>query len=741
VTEFRRGGKDYLWVKVFDGTQSTPDPGMVADFGGHPDRPWTGDMVGRGLVWARVTARYNRELFTGGVAFDMRFEMAGHPLYDPREDGSAGGSGPQRWNDPATWAPSENPVVAAYNILRGLRYQGETVWGPGFEAWRLPLGSWFAAMNACDAAVAVEGGGTEPAYRFGAEIDLSSEPREVLDELMKCCAGDIAEVAGQFLVRVGQPAPPVRAFTDRDVVVTEPSELDPFPGVEETFNGVTATYPDPAAGWEMVEAPPRFDEEARARDGGRRQAASLQYPYVGHARQVQRLMLALLRDQRRFRTHVLTLPPECADVAPLDTVSWTSARNGYTAKWFEVRKRALQPNGNVTLVLREVDPADYDWSSDDELPVAAEWLGSTPPAPPAMIGWAVAPEAIFDGAGNARRPAIRIFWATEDVDGMRGVLWQVRLGPPATGQPVVTSGQTEDFEAGSLLIASPALLPATTYEVRGWYLAADNRQTQPSEWLAVTTPNIRLGPPDIAPGSITADLLDPSTTEGMIEGRRFLLRTAEIFGGRRIVTGFGFGLEDAIQEGGAPVSLFEILADTFRVVAPPGVPGRPAKAVFQVGQVDGKAEVVVAGTLYADQVIATRVLAENAVTDTFIAEASILTIATSGGIVRVNAPISAERKTADSQPQAVAGARIEVRSGTSGAWTTVAEDVGTAQAIYDSAFEVNRHFTARARVEGATFDASGWGIWQVRRMRASNAGSTPSYAADTGLIVTQEFKR
>ena len=86
-------------------------------------------------------------------------------------------------------------------------------------------------MNECDRDVP-GADGDEPQYRSGIEIALEdeTEPADVIEELLAACQGQIAEAAGAWVIRAGPPAAAVFAFTDDDVIVTSPEELDPFPG-------------------------------------------------------------------------------------------------------------------------------------------------------------------------------------------------------------------------------------------------------------------------------------------------------------------------------------------------------------------------------------------------------------------------------------------------------------------------------------------------------------------------------
>jgi hypothetical protein len=47
-------------------------------------------------------------------------------------------------------------------------------------------------------------------------------------------------------------------------------------------------------------------------------------------------MLAWLKDNRRWRRHTIILGHYAAGIEPLDVVAWTSERNGYITKHFDV---------------------------------------------------------------------------------------------------------------------------------------------------------------------------------------------------------------------------------------------------------------------------------------------------------------------------------------------------------------------------------------------------------------------
>lgn len=501
VKGFRQNGTDYMWVHFLDGSQTTANPYLLDKFGFNGDRPWTADMIGYGSSIVILTTRLNRKLFT---AIPIgRYEPGALPLYDPRKDTSVGGSGSHRWGQQETYEPTSNPAVLIYNILRGIHDKdGNWIWGGKVPGTRLPLASWFAAMNECDVPIDLEDGGTEPQFTAGYEVKVAEhEPADVIDELLKSCNGKIAETGGIYKVHVGAPALPVMFLTDEDFIVTDPQELDPFKGLEATFNGATANYPDPRAAWEMKDAPQRLFPDYEEQDDGRQLLADFQFNAVSSPTQVQRLMTAMVHDGRRMRSHRGTLPPFAFVLEPLDTFEWTSARNGYIDKLHEVSSKDEMTNVNQSVAFVECDPSDFDWNPPtDELPHPVGPIDPKFPPPMVMAGWAVAPAELKDASGTGRRPSIQVSY-DGDLDDVRAVRIKVREdfgdnrivfdGEQPYGSPVDAAGNPI---ATKSVILNGTFLPDEDYEVQGEFLRFSGDDSEPSAWLKVKTFNIKLAP-------------------------------------------------------------------------------------------------------------------------------------------------------------------------------------------------------------------------------------------------------
>jgi hypothetical protein len=486
--KYRGSSKDYAWFKYYDGTQTAADPMLIDKFGDDPDRPWSASFVGAGLNYVICTFRLQRKLYSGFPR--VRFVMGGVPLYDPRRDTSVGGSGDHRWTNSATWQPSENPAVQIYNILRGIPLPGGAVWGGDMGQADLPLSDWFAAMTAADTPVALSGGGTEPAFRAGYEVFVSDEPASVIEELLKACAGQIAEAGGVWKMRVGGPGLPVWFLSDEDVNIRDSQQFEPFPSLGATYNGIHASYPDPDALWQSTDAPPRYNADYEAADGDRRLVADLDLPAVPYAGQVQRLMRAYIEEERRMRRHVLTLAPGAIQLEPLDTLSWTSLRNGYTVKAFEV-SALIDPLVLSTprLSLRERDAGDHAWHTSYELPVQVPSLTTQVPEPYTLESWSVSGMSVGDSAGAARRPALSITWDSAGYDDISGILYEVRVAATGAG---VTAGICGDFEAGGIVVTA-GIIANVTYEARIRPIPGAGFDADWTYWAIATAPALEDG--------------------------------------------------------------------------------------------------------------------------------------------------------------------------------------------------------------------------------------------------------
>lgn len=480
----------HLFVKFYDGTQTAADAAM---FGASSfERPYTSAHVGKGICYAVIHAFNDENLWSGFPTF--KFELSGVPLYDPSRDSTVGGSGAHRHGDPSTWGGDGDnyPAVQIYNLLRGFSYGGAWLYGlQNTAAARLPVSNWIAQIDKCRSTV-IGASGPEPSYRTGGQINVNAQLANAIEALLTGCQGRISEIGGFYKIHLGAPDSPTFTFSDGDILSTETQVYRPFFSLADSVNGIQATYPDPAQGWNTATAPPyplpdsELAETLKARDGSRQLMADPAFDFVPFAEQVQRLQKSALDEAQRARTHTLSLPPAFWIVEPGDVGEWTSARNGYDAKQFRVDAMVDRANLDVILSLTEVDPSDYDWDSDaDFTPVTGGGTISNPPAPQLIDNFDAEKYVLVDADGISRRPAILISWGVQP--GISAVQFEVRLASDGSS---VTRGRSDRPTAGNMIITT-SILPATAYEVRGQFVPSSPRDMLWSDWVAVTTDDIR----------------------------------------------------------------------------------------------------------------------------------------------------------------------------------------------------------------------------------------------------------
>ena len=492
IQQGRKGGKDHLWVKFYDGRQTVADPYLVNKFSGLTERPYTSDMVGRGTAYAIVTTRYNRKLWKNGAP-TLLFEVRGLRLYDIRKDSTAGGSGAHRRNDPATWEWTENPYVIAYNVaFMGVYVGSEWLWGlQGLPALRLPTSAWVAAMNEADRTLAAWD--NQKQFTIGGEITVDMEPAAVLEEIAKSSLGRFIESAGTYKPRCGLPGASVWSFGEGELLITEPRTFTPFPGLEATHNTIEATYSEPGEAWGNKAAPVQSNPAYIAADGNRRLAADLPLPMVNRNEQAQRLAYTYLEDGRRFRQFQASFHPISWLLEPGDVIEGTLLGEGYSGKDFEILEMSGRRTFVQTMTLREVDPADFDPPSSAWQDWSVGPIQTIYPPTQVVTGWAVSPYEHTDSESRARRPGIQCFYQG-GMDDIRAIKIMIRR--PGEAGPFFSQEYPYDADnlTPSVIIVGDFLLPNEAYEVASIFVPFSGRDMAESDWLTVTTPDVKLIP-------------------------------------------------------------------------------------------------------------------------------------------------------------------------------------------------------------------------------------------------------
>lgn len=643
VTEFNKDGADHLWVKFYDGNQIVADDFLVNRVSS-ADRPYSNRRVGYGVAYAIVTALIDDTLFTGIVS-GLKFEVDGIALYDPTKDDTNGGSGTQRYSDQSTWGGDGDDLsaVQAYNVLRGIRYKEAWVYGlQNATQAMLPTINWNAQIEKCRATIDAEGGAT---YLSGGYISFNTRPADALTAIMTTCQGKLSEVGGWYKCHLGGPDSWSFSFTDDDILSSEEQNYKPFLTLDASINGIAATYTEPAQGWEPMPAPPLYRQDYEAIDGKRRLLATPSFDMVYRPAQAQRLTSSALLAARRERGYALVLPPRFFFIEPGDVGRWTSAREAYVNKLFEVVAVSDKANIDVGVNLQEVDPSDYAYDHNAQyIPPVYGPIVITRPAPQGVIDWDVQPVVVRDADGFPRRAGLDWTW-DNTLAGVIGIRYELRL---KSDQSFAASDSTDRFSEGAWL-TSQSLLPNTQYQARIQYIPSAPRDMLWSDWRDVTTLDVRFTANDLDQAFVrytatlngaldnvvrALDILANNSSEQDLANANEFKVTRDILtkqvGALKVsitetaaiaetidgkLAGMVFNKIDnnglisgTINYNDGTVAPFSILA-TSLLVAYPGINGGQPTPFFLIdGTVDGQAAVTLNGALHGDLSITARTM-------------------------------------------------------------------------------------------------------------------------------------
>ena len=490
------GYNEKLWVRFFDGTQTTADAWTTNVLAAHSKRSWTSSFKGRGRCYARIHAIYDQDKVPG--LFAWRFVVRGAKLYDPRLDTTVGGSGSHRFSDLSTHAWTDNLAVICYNILRGIRITDGSsnvvhFYGlEGLDASNLPLDTWFAAMNVCD--TQIDG---EDQYFGGAEIPVDTPPLEAIKEILKSCDGRLVEVGGIYKLYVGDPGAQVMSITDGSLRADSSDVFEPILPIAQRINYVAATYTGTTK-WLPRVANPKRDAIAEELDG-RRIALELDIPWVQSARQAQQLCRQILQKAQRQRKHRIPLGPDNWGLEPGDVIEWNSDRNGYVDKLFVVD--AVEDYHDLSLVasITETDPSDYSWTqasdfetedTDSDLEVDLPLAKAAPGANQSPGFGIIVSTSTILGDLSTLRPAITLSWDDPQDGDIVGAVSQYKLANASPTTDVLEA--TTDNPTDNALRITSGLQPLTDYLVRTRFLSQHGYPTDWTDWQLIQTPDSRI---------------------------------------------------------------------------------------------------------------------------------------------------------------------------------------------------------------------------------------------------------
>lgn len=229
-----------------------------------------------------------------------------------------------------------------------------------------------AAANACEAAISYTGSDSVSMYRASIVMPYGATARDALDDLAQAMAGQWAYAEGELFVRAGVYQAPVMNLFDADLAVVARDNsgstsqnqitISVHKARADQINSISARIWDQAASYVETPIYP-FTPAAYVAADGAVLSQEVTMPAVFYAPQAWAICGIMLRDNRDPLVVTATFKMTAYQLEIFDGVTLTLSRYGWTAKEFQVLGRTFNPDGTVTLTLKETSSSIYAYGA------------------------------------------------------------------------------------------------------------------------------------------------------------------------------------------------------------------------------------------------------------------------------------------------------------------------------------------------------------------------------------------
>jgi hypothetical protein len=289
---------------------NTLDAGVLAE--------WTPAHKQSGYAVAWLVCGADQKAYSTGVPKPI-WKIRGVKVYDWRLDSTyPGGSGPQRINDPTTWAFSENPAVHAVGWCLGRYQNGRRVLGLGCFLTQLEMAKFNEWANVCDA----------NGWKVGGVVYSTDTKWQILKAI--CQAG------GAYPIPLGAKVSVIFNAPRVSIATLTGADIDGNPSVVGTqlrrdrFNRAVPRYRSEANGWQMVPAAALEIAEFVAQDNDTPHTKELEWPLVQDVDQVTQLAAYGICNSREIGPIDLPLIPAWMGLEPGDCITLNEPEFGLT---------------------------------------------------------------------------------------------------------------------------------------------------------------------------------------------------------------------------------------------------------------------------------------------------------------------------------------------------------------------------------------------------------------------------
>ena len=399
----------YANFAFYDGTQTAVDPTLDA-----ASTFWGATHILNGIAYMRVKLTWDedRKKFPQGVP-NISAVIKGKPVYDPRKDSTAGGSGSHRTNDTTTWEFSQNPALALYDYFTNSYY------GLGEEYTNMDYTAWTAAANVCDESISLDGGGTHTRYSCDGVIDTANNIKGNIEALLACMGGRIGYVDGKYFAQAAKFYTPTITIDESHMVGA--LSVQTKQSRRSMYNAVKGTFLSEEENYTLVDYPAKVSSSYATEDGDPIYL-DMPLPFVTNNIRAQRLAkIALLKSRQQV---VVNVPLNLAALKfkAGDFINIANSRMGWVDKPFEVIGYDLQIGNDGAIIVNlqavETDQNVYNWNASSDTdpfnqPSDPSVNDGTTVAPPTNLVLTETTQLAKDGSVI---PALKISW-TASADG------------------------------------------------------------------------------------------------------------------------------------------------------------------------------------------------------------------------------------------------------------------------------------------------------------------------------------
>lgn len=311
---------------------------------------WTATDRLQGIAYLYVTLNFDAKVYTAGVPNITAVIKGKNDIYDPRTDTTG-------------WSP--NSALCTANYLCDATYGVPVDYAGGIDEDYL-----IAAANACDED-GIDADAAEVRYRTDGVLQSSAQPQAIIGQLLGAMHGRVPYDGERWRIIAGVYQTPVLVFTDDDLRAGP--RIQTLTSRRDIFNAVKGTFIGPANAWQEADFPPVKSALYKAQDGDQEIWKDMALPLTRTAARSQRIAKIDLLKTRQPITAAMPGKLTLWTAAAGDTIGWTSARYGWTAKAFEVGRCrfAVYSNGGnptlgIDLELRETAAAVYSHLTSEE---------------------------------------------------------------------------------------------------------------------------------------------------------------------------------------------------------------------------------------------------------------------------------------------------------------------------------------------------------------------------------------